>query len=273
MATDADATRLLDLRAFLDLLRREGELVEMTAPVDPYLEVAELHRRVIAGGGPALLFRRPAADAELRRRVAGERVAVVAGGDPARTILPPAPPDGYELPLVTNLFGTQRRVELAFGRRPERLLRRLVEAAETLLPPSPAKAWAARDLLGAALRVGFRRVRRGSVTARVTRDVDLGRLPVTTSWPGDGGPFVTLRLVYTEHPGEAPVAGTPHVAGRSSNLGIYRMQLHGPRSAGMHWQIGKGGGFHYAAAEARGEALPVTVFLGGPPALLLAAVA
>jgi UbiD family decarboxylase len=273
MAASTEVTRLLDLRAFLDLLRREGELVEVGAPVDPYLEVAELHRRVIAGGGPALVFRRPAADGELRRRVGGETVGLVAGGEPVSTSPPAAPSAGYELPLVTNLFGTQRRVELAFGRRPERLLRRLVEAAETLLPPSPAKLWEARDLLGAAMRVGFRRVRRGPVTERVTRDVDLGRLPVTTSWPGDGGPFLTLPLVYTEHPGEPRSAGAAPVARHSNNLGIYRMQLHGPRSAGMHWQIGKGGGFHYAAAEARGEALPVTVFLGGSPALLLGAVA
>ncbi len=83
-----------------------------------------------------------------------------------------------------------------------------------------------------------------------------------TCWPEDGGPFVTLPLVYTEPPER-----------RGHNLGMYRMQVHGPRTTGMHWQIGKGGGFHYAAAEARGAALPVTVFLGGPPALILAAIA
>jgi UbiD family decarboxylase len=96
----------------------------------------------------------------------------------------------------------------------------------------------------------------------VERDFDLGRLPVLTTWPEDGGPFVTLPLVYTEHPD-----------GHGHNLGMYRLQVHGPASTGMHWQIGKGGGFHYAAAEARGEALPATVFLGGPPALILAAIA
>jgi UbiD family decarboxylase len=100
------------------------------------------------------------------------------------------------------------------------------------------------------------------VTETVTSRVDLSRLPVITSWPEDGGPFLTLPLVYTEHP-----------EGRGHNLGLYRMQVHGPRTTGMHWQIGKGGGFHHAVAEAKGQALPVTVFLGGPPALLLSAVA
>ena len=83
-----------------------------------------------------------------------------------------------------------------------------------------------------------------------------------TTWPEDGGPFVTLPLVYTEHPD-----------GKGHNLGMYRLHVHDARTTGMHWQIGKGGGFHYAVAEARGQALPVTVFLGGPPALILAAIA
>jgi UbiD family decarboxylase len=100
------------------------------------------------------------------------------------------------------------------------------------------------------------------VTETVTTDVRLDRLPALTCWAEDGGPFLTLPLVYTEH---------PH--GLGHNLGMYRMQVHDARSTGMHWQIGKGGGFHYAVAEAEGRALPVTVFLGGPPALMLAAIA
>src|SRR5688572_17584340 len=250
-----------DLRAFLDRLRRDRDLVEVEAPVDPWLEAAEIHRRVIAAGGPALLFRNPAADPELRRRAAAETVRLTTGG--ADTPVPPPRPDPpFHLPLVTNLFGTARRAELAFGRRAGRLIRRLVELAETLLPPSPGKLWSARDLGAEALRVGMRRVRSGPVAEVVARGATLDGLPITTSWPGDGGPFLTLPLVYTEHPD-----------GKGHNLGIYRMQAYGPRELGMHWQIGKGGGFHYAVAEARGEALPVTVTLGGPPALLLAAVA
>jgi UbiD family decarboxylase len=121
-------------------------------------------------------------------------------------------------------------------------------------------------VIGAALRIGLRRKARGPVTDVVTRDVDLGRLPILTCWPEDGGPFITLGLVHTEPPEDERRTSR-------SNLGVYRLQVHGPRRTGMHWQIGKGGGFHYAAAEAAGRGLPVTVFLGGPPALILAAVA
>ncbi len=218
-----------DLRAFLDRLRRDGDLAVVDAPVDARLEAPEVHRRVIAAGGPALLFRN------------------VRGAD---------------CPLATNLFGTPRRAAMAFGERPHRLIRRLAELAGTVLPPSPAKLWGARDVVREAFTIGVKKRGAGPVTEVVTRDVRLDRLPVLTTWPEDGGPFVTLPLVHTRHP-ESGVA----------NLGMYRMQVHGPRTTGMHWQIGKGGGFHHAVAEARGEALPVTVFLGGPPALILAAIA
>ena len=222
-------TSFPDLRAFLDRLRRDRDLVVVETEVDARLEAAEIHRRVVAAGGPALLFTR------------------VRGAD---------------FPLATNLFGTARRAELAFGTRPARLIRRLVRLAETLMPPTPGKLWAARDLAGEALRIGLRRRRGGPVTDVVTSEVRLDRLPVLTCWPEDGGPFVTLPLVHTEHPD-----------GKGSNLGIYRLHVHDPRTTGMHWQIGKGGGFHHAVAEARGQGLPVTVFLGGPPALILSAIA
>jgi UbiD family decarboxylase len=218
-----------DLRAFLDRLRRDDDLVTVEAPVDPSLEVAEIHRRVIAAGGPALLFTNVA---------------------------------GSHFRLVTNLFGTARRAELAFGERPMRLVRRLVELVDTLLPPSLQGVWSARDVGLELLKVGTRRVAKGPVVERVSHSLGLDRLPVLTCWPEDGGPFITLPLVYTTHPDR-----------RGHNLGMYRMQVHGPRQTGMHWQIGKGGGFHYAVAEARGQRLPATIFLGGPPALMLAAVA
>jgi len=218
-----------DLRTFIDRLRRDGDLVTVDAPVDPRLEVAEIHRRVIAAGGPALLF----------TNVARSRFR-----------------------LATNLFGTARRAELAFGERPLRLIRRLVELAETALPPTPSVLWGARDVAREAFRIGMRTVSSGPVAENVTMELGLSDLPAITSWPEDAGPFITLPLVYTTHPGR-----------RGHNLGMYRMQVHDAHTTGMHWQIGKGGGFHYAVAEARSEPLPATVFLGGPPALILSAIA
>ena len=217
-----------DLRAFLDTLRRSDDVVTVEAEVDPHLEAAEIHRRVVAAGGPALLF-----------------------NNVARS----------DFRLVTNLMGTARRAELAFGERPVQLIRRIVELAETLLPPTAAGLWGARDVAMDLIEVGTRRVKKGPIIERDTTNVRLDRLPALTCWPEDGGPFITLPLVYTTHP-DRP----------GHNLGMYRMQVHSPRTTGMHWQIGKGGGFHYAAAEARGQRLPATVFLGGPPALMLAAI-
>ena len=220
-----------DLREFLGRLRREGELKEVGVPVDPRLELAEIHRRVIAEGGPALLFTR------------------VKGGD---------------FPVVTNLFGTRRRVELAFGPKPELIVGRIVEALETLVPPTPRRVWRQRGLIARLLRTGVRTVpaSRASVLERCRTESPLQGLPALTCWPEDGGPFVTLPLVYTEHP----------ETGRH-NLGMYRMQVFDDATTGMHWQIHKGGGLHYHEAEKRGRSLPVTVFLGGPPALIAAAVA
>jgi UbiD family decarboxylase len=217
-----------DLRTFLDVLRRERALVTVDAEVDANQEAAEIHRRVIAAGGPALLF------ANVR---------------------------GASFPLVTNLFGTARRAELAFGTRPLRLIKRIVELAETIMPPTPAKLWGARDVAKEALRIGLKRGVRGPVLD-VVEPPALDRLPALTCWPQDGGPFVTLPLVYTEHPD-----------GKGHNLGMYRLHIHDARTTGMHWQIGKGGGFHYQLAESRGRALPATVFVGGPPALILSAIA
>src|SRR5919107_176541 len=218
-----------NLRSFLDLLARERELVAVETEVDPYLELAEVHRRVIAREGPALLF----------KSVKGSRY-----------------------PVATNLFGTAGRIERAFGPKPEALVRQAVHVAESLLPPKPAALWQHRSLALEALKLGTKRVSRAPVAEVVDRPARLDELPVLTTWQEDGGPFFTLPLVYTEHP-----------ATGKHNLGMYRMQRFDARTTGMHWQIHKGGGFHYHEAEAAGASLPVTLFLGGPPALILSAIA
>jgi len=218
-----------NLRTFLDLLTRENEITSIEAEVDPYLEVAEIHRRVIDRGGPALLF----------KRVKGSRY-----------------------PVVTNLFGTSRRIDLAFGPKPETIVREMVQVAELLLPPRPSELWRHRSLGREMLKLGTKNTTRSPVTQVHDRPARLDELPVLTTWQEDGGPFITLPLVYTENP-----------ITRKHNLGIYRMQVYDPQTTGLHWQIQKGGGFHYTEAERLGQPLPVTIFLGGPPALILAAIA
>ena len=218
-----------NLRSFIDLLRSENEIVEVSAPVDPYLEIAEIHRRVIDEQGRALLFTNV---------------------------------KGSAFPVVTNLFGTIKRIELAFGKRPHEFVKRAVHLVEDLVPPKLGKLWGYRDMGLSALKLGTKKVRNAPVLGSRQNEVDLQKLPLLQLWHEDGGHFITLPLVYTE----SPTTGKP-------NLGMYRIQRYDKATTGIHWQIGKGGGFHYHEAEERSEPLPVTIFLGGPPALILSAIA
>lgn len=218
-----------NLREFLEVLRANNQLLTIDTPVDPYLEIAEIHRRVIARGGPALLF----------TQVKHSR-----------------------FPVVTNLFGTPLRLELAFGKRPVKFVQGLVNLVERAMPPGLDTLWQSRSLLAQGFKVGLRTSKKGPILDCCQRPARLSELPMLTSWHSDGGPFVTLPLVYTEHP-----------EGHGHNLGMYRIQRHDDTTTGIHWQIHKGGGFHYHAAEQRNQALPLTLYIGGPPALMLAAIA
>ncbi|MFZ5944573.1 MAG: UbiD family decarboxylase [Bacillota bacterium] len=219
-----------DLRSFISALYKEKEIVEIDTEVDPYLELAEIHRRVIEQGGSALLFTKV---------------------------------KGSKFPVVSNLFGTKRRIDLAVGPKPELLVRNLVQALDKLLPPKVSALWQERNMLFDLTKIGVSNVR--SSKAPIIEEqstADLHQLPVLTGWQEDGGPFFTLPLIYTEHPSK-----------HEHNLGMYRMQVFGKSQTGMHWQIHKGGGFHYHEAEKLNRPLAVTVFLGGPPALILSAIA
>jgi UbiD family decarboxylase len=218
-----------DLRSFLQTLRNENEIIEVKATVDPYLEIAEIHRRIIDQQGKALLFTNV---------------------------------KGSSFPVATNLFGTVKRIDLAFGKKPQAFVERAVEMVESMIPPTPKKLWAFRDIGLSALKLGTKNVRNAPILESRQSEVDLEAIPFLQLWHEDGGFFNTLPLVYTESP-----------ATGKHNLGIYRMQRYDATSTGMHWQIGKGGGFHYHEAEERNESLPVTVFLGGPPALIISAIA
>lgn len=225
-----------NIRDFVDTLKRENDLVVIETEVDPYLEIAEIHRRVIEEGGPALLF----------TNVKGSPFAV-----------------------TTNLFGTMRRVDMAFGTRPEQFANKCVEAVNRLMPPSPKKLWEERSTvkeLFSLMKVGMKNVSASQAPIMAVKRTDkpMHGLPALTSWQLDGGPFITLPLVYTEH---------PVLKSADHNLGMYRIQIYDDHTTGVHWQIQKGGGFHHHEAELRNEALPVSVIVGGPPALIAAAIA
>lgn len=223
------STVLSSLQDFLSILRKEDELCEIKAPVDAHLEVAEIHRRVIEEGGKALLFTNV---------------------------------KGADFPLATNLFGTTKRVDLAFGSKPEQLIKELASLPHTMVPPSFSKVWAKRDTFRDLLRVGISKKKRTPNNITFTTDPKLTRLPLLQLWPKDGGAFITLPLVYTEHPETG-----------MHNLGMYRIQRYDDTTTGLHCQIGKGGGYHLHAAQQLGKKLPVQISVGGPPALILSAIA
>ncbi len=168
---------------------------------------------------------------------------------------------GSSMPLLINPLGSERRIEIALGRHPDEIGAMLLRVAEHANPPSLRRLWRIRRELAQMLSMRTRRVRRAPCQ-QVSEAPDLTAMPVQTCWPGDGGPFITFGLTITHD----PLTG-------ERNMGLYRLQVFDASTTGMHWQIVRGGGNHYARAEQLGRPLPVAVVIGADPALLLAAVA
>lgn len=169
---------------------------------------------------------------------------------------------GSEFPLAMNVLASDRRLEIALAADPAQLGQSLSAVAEQFMPPKPRELWrAARPLLP---RIMATRVKRTSPEEprHYFEKPDLDRLPVLQTWPDDAGKFITLPQVFTYDPRTG-----------KRNLGMYRMQLFDPTTTGMHWQIQKGGGFHYHEAELLNRPLEVAVAIGTDPALLIATVA
>ncbi|MDR2346199.1 MAG: UbiD family decarboxylase [Planctomycetaceae bacterium] len=230
----------LTLRSCVEDLRRVGELIEYSDPVDPYLELAAVQRRLYFHGAPAVLF---------------------------TNIY------NCRFPMLSNLFGTENRINYIFrdGIEP---LRNAIE-----LSADPVSLLSVRFNLRSMFSLGMRALssffyscprrvssRRAAVLSCRT---SLDNLPQLVSWQDDGGAYITLPMVYTEDPNRSGFSG--------SNLGMYRVQISGndyvPNvEAGLHYQIHRGIAKHHAAAIARKESLRVNVFIGGSPAMILAAV-
>ena len=212
-------------------LERIGQLRRIDVEVDPRLEVGAIQRRVYRNGGPALLFTRV---------------------------------KGTGFPLLGNLFGTLERARFLF-----RDTLPVIQALAAAKGEPVALLRRPGVALGLARHLWHLRPRPVSRGAVVQHATVLSALPQLVSWPQDGGAFITLPQVYSEHPGRT--------GWRHSNLGMYRVQMSGNRFApdrevGLHYQIHRGIGVHHAAAIEFGKPLPVNVFVGGPPSLALAAV-
>ena len=230
------------LRDFISYLEAAGELQRVTAPVSPKLEMTEIQTRLLAEGGPAVLFESPTR----------------ADGTP------------YDIPVLANLFGTVRRVALGMGREPQEL-RAVGETLAFLRQPEPPGGW--RDAVGmmplvkTAMAMRPRTVRDGPVQEVMLKgeDIDLGALPIQTCWPDEPAPLITWPVVVTQGPGDDP--------GDAANLGVYRMQVEGRDRTLMRWLRHRGGAQHHTRwKEEKQEPLPVAVVIGADPATLLAAV-
>ncbi len=168
---------------------------------------------------------------------------------------------GSSFPLAINLLGNDRRIELALGRSPQDVGAQLKRLIEAVSPPRPKLLRQEWRTIGRILRASPHKVARAPVH-EVVEEPDLAKFPIMKCWPHDAGRFITCGMVLTHDPDTD-----------ARNLGIYRMQVVGPDQVLMHWQIQKGGGFHYWKAEQQGKALAVSVNIGGDPIFYIAAVA
>ena len=225
------------LREFIERLEGAGRLVRVSAKVSPRLEITEIHTRLLAEQGPAVLF---------------ENV------------------EGSRMPVLANLFGTVERVAWGMSREPHEL-RQLGELLAFLRQPEPPGGWREAvgmvPLLRAALAMKPRSVARAACQEVVLQGdaIDLGLLPVQTCWPGEPAPLITWPLVVTKGPSDERVDGF--------NLGIYRMQVTGRNTTLMRWLRHRGGAQHHRRwGQARREPLPAAAVIGADPGTILAAV-
>ncbi len=242
-----------NLHEFIDFLAQQGQLIRIPEPVDPCLEVTAIADRFVkAGEQPALLFENPVRG-ELSARRGLTTQAVGPGGKP--------------VPLLINLFAGKQRMAWALGCRD--IDEAVARIREPLKMGPPSGLWDKVRMLGKLKDWGGmvpHTVAKGPCQEVVIQGPELEKrgllevMPVLTTWPGDGGPYITLPLVITRNP----------VGGRR-NIGMYRMQVFDGVTTGMHWQIHKTGAAHYAEHEQQGTRMPVCVAIGGPPALTYAA--
>jgi 4-hydroxy-3-polyprenylbenzoate decarboxylase len=197
-----------DLQDFIRKLEKHGELVRIKEPVSPVLEITEITDRVCKLLGPALLF---------------ENV------------------QGFDMPVLMNTFGSYKRMSMALEvPNLDSLGDEILDFFEAEAPDTLLKKLKVIPKLKRLKNAFPKTVHKAPCQKIVFKgeEVDLTRLPVLHCWPEDGGPFITLPLVFTRHP-ETGIR----------NVGMYRMQVFDKKTTGMHWHTHKGGAHHYRVAE------------------------
>ncbi|RLI85282.1 MAG: menaquinone biosynthesis decarboxylase [Archaeoglobales archaeon] len=219
-----------DLREFIERLEIEGELARIKHEVSPILEMTEIADRVVKAGGKALLFEKP---------------------------------KGYNVPVLMNAFGTEKRMKLALE------VERLEEIGERLVGLTKIRPSSLLDglkSLGALKDITSfmpKKVKKGPCKEVVMDEPNLKRFPILKCWPKDAGQFITLPAVITKDPETGEL-----------NVGMYRMQVFDEKTTGMHWQIHKHGAMHFRKLAEKGEdKLEVAVAIGVDPAILYASTA
>ena len=225
-----------DLRDFINLLEQRGQLKRIKQEIDPHLEMTEICDRTLRAQGPALLFENP---------------------------------KGSSVPVLGNLFGTPERVALGMGEESVSALREVGKLLAMLKEPEPPKgmkdAWDKLPVFKQVLNMAPKVLKKAPCQEHVLDgdQVDLGKLPIQTCWPGDAGPLITWALVVTKGPHK-----------ERQNLGIYRQQVIGPNKVIMRWLAHRGGALDYRdwCQTHPGEPFPIAVALGADPATILGAV-
>jgi 4-hydroxybenzoate decarboxylase subunit C len=167
---------------------------------------------------------------------------------------------GSRFPIAINVYASEQRIAMALGRHPQHIGEELVAAFDQIIPPKLSVIWKNRSLIKRLLKAKAHLVVSGNSQQIVTTP-NLDILPIQKCWPKDGGRFITQGQVFTYDQMDG-----------KRNVGMYRMHVYDKATTGMHWQVQKGGGFHYYQAEQFGRNLEVAVALGTDPALLVASV-
>lgn len=221
-----------DLRDFIKALERAGELKRIPFEVDPRLEITEFADRAVKQGGPALLFEKP---------------------------------KGSKIPLLINAFASERRMRIALGVDDVgEIAARITEMLEMRMPQGLINKLKMLPKLADMTNFFPKMVTSAPCQEVVRREgFSLDEFPVLTCWPGDGGPFITLPMVFSKNPETG-----------KRNCGMYRMQVYDGQTTGMHWQTQKQGAEHYRRLlkEGKVESMPVAVALGADPATMYSAI-